>query len=76
MRYLDVDTPTRISKIGPGTWQFGSKEWGYGDGYAGSVARDIVRRRASIMRPARPGATFLRPVARHPRLVALVGCQA
>jgi aryl-alcohol dehydrogenase-like predicted oxidoreductase len=48
MRYLDVDTPTRISKIGLGTWQFGSKEWGYGDGYARSVARDIVRRAVDL----------------------------
>jgi aryl-alcohol dehydrogenase-like predicted oxidoreductase len=48
MRYLDVDTPTKISKIGLGTWQFGSKEWGYGDGYAGSVARDIVRRAVDL----------------------------
>ena len=48
MRYLDVDTPTRISKIGLGTWQFGSKEWGYGDGYAASVARDIVRRAVDL----------------------------
>jgi aryl-alcohol dehydrogenase-like predicted oxidoreductase len=48
MRYLDVGTPTRISKIGLGTWQFGSKEWGYGDGYAGSVARDIVRRAVDL----------------------------
>jgi len=44
MRYLDIDTATRISKIGLGTWQFGAKEWGYGEGYAGPVARDIVRR--------------------------------
>jgi aryl-alcohol dehydrogenase-like predicted oxidoreductase len=48
MRYLDVDTPTRISKIGLGTWQFGSKEWGYGEGYAGTVARDIVRRAVDL----------------------------
>src|ERR1700679_3077937 len=48
MRYLDVDTPTKISKIGLGTWQFGSKEWGYGDGYAGAVARDIVRRALAL----------------------------
>ena len=48
MRYLDVDTPTKISKIGLGTRQFGSKEWGYGDGYAGSVARDIVRRAVEL----------------------------
>ena len=48
MRYLDVDTPTKISKIGLGTWQFGSKEWGYGDGYAGAVASDIVRRAVDL----------------------------
>jgi aryl-alcohol dehydrogenase-like predicted oxidoreductase len=48
MRYLDVDTPTKISKMGLGTWQFGSKEWGYGDGYAGAVARDIVRRAVDL----------------------------
>src|SRR3984885_5697346 len=48
MRYLDVDTPTKISKIGLGTWQFGSKEWGYGDGYAAAVARDIVRRAVDL----------------------------
>ena len=48
MRYLDVDTPTRISKIGLGTWQFGSKEWGYGDGYAEAVARNIVRRAVDL----------------------------
>jgi aryl-alcohol dehydrogenase-like predicted oxidoreductase len=48
MRYLDIDTATRISKIGLGTWQFGAKEWGYGEGYAGSVARDIVRRAVDL----------------------------
>jgi aryl-alcohol dehydrogenase-like predicted oxidoreductase len=48
MRYLDIDTPTKISKIGLGTWQFGSKEWGYGDSYDGSVARDIVRRAVDL----------------------------
>ncbi len=30
--------------MGLGTWQFGSREWGYGDGYASGAARDIVRR--------------------------------
>jgi aryl-alcohol dehydrogenase-like predicted oxidoreductase len=44
MRYLDIGTATRISKIGLGTWQFGSREWGYGEDYAGQQARDIVRR--------------------------------
>ncbi len=44
MRYLDIDTAKKISKIGLGTWQFGSREWGYGDAYAGSEAKAIVRR--------------------------------
>jgi len=44
MRYLDVDTAKKISKIGLGTWQFGSTEWGYSQEYADRVARAIVRR--------------------------------
>ncbi|MCV7098987.1 aldo/keto reductase [Mycobacterium palustre] len=44
MKYLDVDGVGRVSRIGLGTWQFGSVEWGYGDSYAGGAARDIVRR--------------------------------
>jgi aryl-alcohol dehydrogenase-like predicted oxidoreductase len=44
MRYLDMDTAKKVSKIGLGTWQFGSREWGYGDSYAGSEAKAIVRR--------------------------------
>jgi len=44
MRYLDIDTAKKISKIGLGTWQFGSREWGYGTAYAGSEAKAIVRR--------------------------------
>jgi aryl-alcohol dehydrogenase-like predicted oxidoreductase len=44
MRYLSSDTAKKISKIGLGTWQFGSKEWGYGQDYADSVAAAIVRR--------------------------------
>ncbi|HLH59803.1 MAG TPA: aldo/keto reductase [Streptosporangiaceae bacterium] len=44
MRYLDIDTDTRVSKIGLGAWQFGSREWGYGEGYAGGEARAIVGR--------------------------------
>jgi aryl-alcohol dehydrogenase-like predicted oxidoreductase len=34
MEYLDVDGVGRVSRIGLGTWQFGSREWGYGDEYA------------------------------------------
>ena len=44
MRYLDTGTAKKISKIGLGTWQFGAREWGYGDQYAGETAYAIVRR--------------------------------
>ena len=47
MRYLNIDTDpntTRVSRIGLGTWQFGSREWGYGQSYAGQEAHAIVRR--------------------------------
>jgi aryl-alcohol dehydrogenase-like predicted oxidoreductase len=44
MRYLDADTAVRLSRIGLGTWQFGSREWGYGPEYAGREARAIVSR--------------------------------
>jgi aryl-alcohol dehydrogenase-like predicted oxidoreductase len=33
-----------VSAIGVGTWQFGSKEWGYGSDYARTTAVDIVKR--------------------------------
>jgi aryl-alcohol dehydrogenase-like predicted oxidoreductase len=44
MHYLEVDGLGPVSRIGLGTWQFGSREWGYGDAYADRAARDIVRR--------------------------------
>jgi aryl-alcohol dehydrogenase-like predicted oxidoreductase len=44
MKYLEVDGVGRVSRIGLGTWQFGSTEWGYGDEYAAGAARDIVQR--------------------------------
>jgi aryl-alcohol dehydrogenase-like predicted oxidoreductase len=44
MRYLDVDTAKRISKIGLGTHQFGSSGWNYGERYPQQEARAIVRR--------------------------------
>jgi aryl-alcohol dehydrogenase-like predicted oxidoreductase len=44
MRYLATGTAKQISKIGLGTWQFGSKEWGYGQPYAEQGAHAIVRR--------------------------------
>lgn len=48
MRYLDIDTSTRISKIGLGTWQFGSWEWGYGEKYAVQKSSDIVHRAVEL----------------------------
>jgi len=48
MRYLSNGTGKRISKIGLGTWQFGSREWGYGDRYAGAVAQAIVERAVEL----------------------------
>jgi len=48
MKYLDVDGVGSVSRIGLGTWQFGSREWGYGDSYASGAARDIVRRARAL----------------------------
>jgi aryl-alcohol dehydrogenase-like predicted oxidoreductase len=44
MRYLSNDTATKISRIGLGTWQFGSRDWGYGESYDRQEAHAIVRR--------------------------------
>jgi aryl-alcohol dehydrogenase-like predicted oxidoreductase len=43
MRYIEVNG-ARLSVIGLGTWQFGSKEWGYGQDYAQSESGQILRR--------------------------------
>jgi aryl-alcohol dehydrogenase-like predicted oxidoreductase len=48
MRYVDVDGVGNVSRIGLGTWQFGSLEWGYGDSYASDTARDIVQRALAL----------------------------
>ena len=48
MKYLDVDGVGRVSRIGLGTWQFGSREWGYGTDYASGAARDIVARALAL----------------------------
>jgi aryl-alcohol dehydrogenase-like predicted oxidoreductase len=47
MRYVDVGG-LRLSVIGLGTWQFGSREWGYGAGYAQDVAPAIVERAVEL----------------------------
>lgn len=39
---------TPISRIGLGTWQFGSREWGYGPDYAEQEAGRIVARAAEL----------------------------
>lgn len=43
MRYLEV-SGARLSVIGVGSWQFGSREWGYGESYAEGEAGRIVGR--------------------------------
>lgn len=48
MKYLDVDGIGKVSRIGLGTWQFGSREWGYGDSYASGAAREIVQRALAL----------------------------
>lgn len=42
MRYVEAGG-ARVSVIGLGTWQFGSREWGYGSDYAKGEAGAIVR---------------------------------
>lgn len=44
MKSLEINGLGRVGRIGLGTWQFGSREWGYGEGYASQTARGIVRR--------------------------------
>ncbi len=43
MRYVEIDG-LRTSVIGLGAWQFGSREWGYGEAYATETAPALVRR--------------------------------
>jgi aryl-alcohol dehydrogenase-like predicted oxidoreductase len=43
VRYAEVGG-VRVSVIGLGTWQFGSREWGYGAEYADRVAGRLVER--------------------------------
>jgi aryl-alcohol dehydrogenase-like predicted oxidoreductase len=48
VRTLDVDGLGAVSRVGLGTWQFGSREWGYGDAYASGEAAAIVRRARAL----------------------------
>jgi aryl-alcohol dehydrogenase-like predicted oxidoreductase len=47
MQYTAIDG-LHVSRIGLGTWQFGSREWGYGEAYAADVAPALVRRAAAL----------------------------
>ncbi len=44
MKHVALPGLAHVTRLGLGTWQFGSREWGYGDAYAGDVAGRIVRR--------------------------------
>jgi aryl-alcohol dehydrogenase-like predicted oxidoreductase len=44
MKFLEVAGLGQVGRVGLGTWQFGSREWGYGESYASGGAADIVRR--------------------------------
>lgn len=43
MRYVEADG-LRLSKVGLGTWQFGTREWGYGADYASTTAPALMVR--------------------------------
>ena len=43
MRFVEVNG-NRLSAVGLGTWQFGSKDWGYGSDYADNEAGRILQR--------------------------------
>ena len=47
MRYVETKGE-RLSVIGLGTWQFGSREWGYGSGYAERDAGEIAQRAVAL----------------------------
>ncbi|MGB9372854.1 MAG: aldo/keto reductase [Jiangellales bacterium] len=49
MKYLEQSGVTKpLSRIGLGTWQFGSREWGYGDAYSSDEAARIVARALDV----------------------------
>jgi aryl-alcohol dehydrogenase-like predicted oxidoreductase len=49
MKYVEnVGTDKPVSRIGLGTWQFGSREWGYGDAYSSQDAARIVARAVDL----------------------------
>jgi len=49
MKYVEqASTGKPVSRIGLGTWQFGSREWGYGDVYSAQDAARIVARAVDL----------------------------
>jgi aryl-alcohol dehydrogenase-like predicted oxidoreductase len=49
MKYVEpVGSDKAVSRIGLGTWQFGSREWGYGDVYSSRDAERIVARAVDL----------------------------
>src|SRR5690349_410944 len=47
MRYVELEG-LKVSVIGLGTWQFGTREWGYGHEYAHQVAPALVHRATQL----------------------------
>jgi len=47
MRYIEIEG-LRLSRIGLGTWQFGTREWGYGLTYANVTAPALLRRATEL----------------------------
>ena len=47
MRYVEA-AGLRVSVVGLGTWQFGTREWGYGHEYAHTVAPGLIRRATEL----------------------------
>ena len=45
MQYVEV-AGVRVSRVGLGCWQFGSREWGYGREYAEDEAIKITHQGA------------------------------
>lgn len=49
MQYVEgTRSGKQISRIGLGTWQFGSREWGYGEAYDTTVADSLVARATQL----------------------------
>jgi aryl-alcohol dehydrogenase-like predicted oxidoreductase len=47
MRTIEIEG-MRLSRIGLGTWQVGTREWGYGERYATITAPALIRRAAEL----------------------------